>query len=418
MKYSRFGQKFTSESGIVNLMADLGQALNVNPDIIFMGGGNPAKIPAMESLFAEKLQQVIDDDQARHKMLGVYQSPQGDEVFLDLVAKLLCDEFGWPVTAKNIAVANGSQSAFFVLFNMFAGQFIDGTKKTIQLPLAPEYLGYADVGLCEDFFKATQPTIELLDNREFKYHVDFDNLQIDDNTGALCVSRPTNPTGNVLSDEEIDKLDVLAKANDIPLIIDAAYGTPFPSIIFEDVTPHWNDNTIVVLSLSKLGLPGARTGIVVGNEKFINDFTNANSLTFLSCGNLGPAIAKPLFENGEVLRASRDIVKPFYRQRAKIAADGFRAAMGDLPFYIHKPEGAIFLWLWFKDLPITSQILYERLKERGVLVAAGHHFFVGLDDSWQHRNECIRVTYCLDEKTLQQGISLIADEVRKAYAGE
>jgi len=418
MKYSRFGQKFTSESGIVNLMEDLGEALNVNPDIIFMGGGNPAKIPAMESLFAEKLQQVIDDDEARHKLLGVYQSPQGDEVFCELAAKLLNEEFGWPISAKNIGISNGSQSAFFVLFNMFAGEFSDGSHKTIQLPLAPEYLGYADVGLSENFFKATRPTIELLENREFKYHVDFDQLVVDDSTGALCVSRPTNPTGNVLSDEEIAKLDKIAQAKGIPLIIDAAYGTPFPSIIFEDVTPHWNDNTIVVLSLSKLGLPGARTGIVVANEEIIKDFSNINSLTCLSSGNLGPAIAKPLFADGEVLRASRDIVKPFYRQRAKLAADAFREAMGDLPFYIHKPEGAIFLWLWFKDLPITCQLLYQRLKAKGVLVAAGHHCFVGLEEDWQHRHECIRVTYCLDEKTLHEGVKIIADEVRKAYAGE
>ena len=378
MKYSKFGQKFTSESGIVNLMEDLGEALNVNPDIIFMGGGNPAKIPEMESLFADKLREVINDDEARHKLLGVYQSPQGDEVFCGLVAKLLNDEFGWPVSANNIGISNGSQSAFFVLFNMFAGEFTDGSKKTIQLPLAPEYLGYADVGLSHDFFKATQPTIELLENREFKYHVDFDQLVVDDSTGALCVSRPTNPTGNVLSDEEIAKLDEIARAKGIPLIIDAAYGTPFPSIIFEDVTPHWNDNTIVVLSLSKLGLPGARTGIVVANEALIKDFSNINSLTCLSSGNLGPAIAKPLFADGEVLRASRDIVKPFYRARAKLAADAFREALAGLPFYIHKPEGAIFLWLWFKDLPITSHQLYERLKAKGVLVASGHHCLLAL----------------------------------------
>lgn len=420
MKYSSFGKKFSSDSGIVKLMEDLGEALNVNPNIIFMGGGNPARIPAMEALFAEKIKAVVNDDEARNKMLGVYQSPQGDEDFLALVAELLNEEFGWPITAENVAVSNGSQSAFFVIFNMFAGEFADGTKKHIQLPLAPEYLGYADVGLSEDFFHATQPTIELLENREFKYHVDFDQLQVTESTGALCVSRPTNPTGNVLSDDELNHLDRLAKENNIPLIIDAAYGTPFPSIIFEDVTPLWNDNTIVVLSLSKLGLPGARTGIVIAREDFIKDFTNISSLTTLSSGNLGPSIAKPLFAkqadgSRDVLRASRDIVKPFYRERARLAADMFREAMAGLPFYIHKPEGAIFLWLWFDGLPITCHELYERLKDRGVLISAGHHCFVGLDNLWRHRHECIRVTYCLDEELLREGIALIADEVRRAY---
>jgi len=37
----------------------------------------------------------------------------------------------------------------------------------------------------------------------FKYHVDFSQLQPGDDIGALCVSRPTNPTGNVLTEDEI-----------------------------------------------------------------------------------------------------------------------------------------------------------------------------------------------------------------------
>ena len=44
----------------------------------------------------------------------------------------------------------------------------------------------------------------------------------------------------------------------------------------------------------------------------------------------------------------------------------FREQLGDLPYRIHKPEGAIFLWLWFEGLLITSQDLYQRLKQRGV----------------------------------------------------
>ena len=55
----------------------------------------------------------------------------------------------------------------------------------------------------------------------------------------------------------------------IPLIIDGAYGLPFPNILFSEARPHWNENTILVLSLSKLGLPGVRTGIVVAREEIV-----------------------------------------------------------------------------------------------------------------------------------------------------
>ena len=162
MKYSKFGDKFSSDSGIVSLMADLGEALNVNPDILFMGGGNPAAIPQVQEVFEKQLSTLLEDSQRRHKMLGIYQSPQGDEAFLDAVAALLNEEFGWPVSSKNIAVSNGSQSAFFVLFNMLAGEMADGSHRHIQLPLAPEYLGYGDVGVHDELFRATRPSIEFL----------------------------------------------------------------------------------------------------------------------------------------------------------------------------------------------------------------------------------------------------------------
>jgi valine--pyruvate aminotransferase len=81
---------------------------------------------------------------------------------------------------------------------------------------------------------------------------------------ALCVSRPTNPSGNLLSDAEMGRLAKLAADRGIPLIIDNAYGWPFPGIVFGEATPPWNDQTIHVMSLSKLGLPGTRTAFVVG----------------------------------------------------------------------------------------------------------------------------------------------------------
>jgi valine--pyruvate aminotransferase len=415
LKLSAFGQKFAGKSGIVELMDDLGTALNENPDMIFMGGGNPGRLQEVEAIFQQRLEHIMADPAQRHSLFGIYQSPQGDREFRQQMAAFLQKQFGWPVGEENIAVSNGSQSAFFVLFNMLAGTMPDGSHKAIHLPLAPEYIGYADAGLSDQFFTATRPSIELLEDRLFKYHVDFNHLQLGEDVAALCVSRPTNPTGNVLTDEEVDHLDEIARERDIPLLIDGAYGLPFPNILFENARAHWNDNTILALSLSKLGLPGVRTGVIVAREDIINAYTNANTIVSLACGNLGPALAKELFASGEILTLTRDYVTPFYREGARRAVDWCRRALGDLPFHIHKPEGAIFLWLWFEDLPISSQELYQRLKQRGVLIVPGHNFFVGMADDWRHQHECIRVSYAQPGEVVREGIGIIAEEVEKAY---
>jgi valine--pyruvate aminotransferase len=416
LKLSQFGNKFCTSTGIVELMDDLGTALNENPDMIFMGGGNPGRIPEAEAIFKARLESVLADPAQLHSLMGIYQSPQGDKVFRGQIADLLKKDFGWDLSERNIAISNGSQSAFFILYNMLAGSMADGSSRSIHLPLAPEYIGYGDIGLTQDFFTATRPEIELMDDNLFKYHVDFSHLKVTEQTAALCVSRPTNPTGNVLTDDEIEHLDEIAIAADIPLIIDGAYGLPFPSILFNDAKPHWNDNSILVLSLSKLGLPGVRTGIIVAREEIVEAYSNANTVVNLACGNLGPTIARELFSSGEILTLSNNLIKPFYKQRAQQAVKWFRSELGDLPYRIHSPEGAIFLWLWFDGLPITSQALYERLKQRGVLVVPGHNFFPGMDSDWQHQQECIRVSYAQDGSTVKQGIEIIAEEVAKAYA--
>lgn len=418
MKLSAFGKKLTSGSGIVDLMEDLGSALNENPNMIFMGGGNPARIPEMEAVIKTQYQKLCDDAEQLYSTTGIYQSPQGELAFRANIAAMLKQQFGWQLTEANIAVSNGSQSAFYILFNLLAGEMPDGSFKSIHLPLSPEYIGYNDLGLTPDFFTASQPDIELIGDNHFKYHVNFEQFSLSDKTAALCVSRPTNPTANVLTDNEIVHLDQIARDADIPLIIDGAYGLPFPGITFADVKPHWNTNCILVLSLSKLGLPGVRTGILVASEEITQAFSSANTVINLASGNMGPALTSDLFEQGQIVSLCEQYVKPFYQQRSSQVMAFLEQSMADLPCRIHLSEGAIFLWLWFEGLPISSQELYQRLKERGVLVVSGHHFFAGIDSQWPHQHECIRLSYVQDLADIEQGITIIAEEARAAYQAD
>lgn len=413
MQFSKFGEKFNQYSGITQLMDDLNDGLRT-PGAIMLGGGNPAAIPAMIDYFHQTSADMLSSGELI-AALANYDGPQGKDLFVKSLAKLLKETYGWEISEKNISLTNGSQSGFFYLFNLFAGQQADGSHKKILLPLAPEYIGYGDAGIDEDIFVSYRPEIELLDNGLFKYHVDFETLSVDSSVAAICASRPTNPTGNVLTEQEIHKLDKLARENNIPLIIDNAYGVPFPNIIFEEIEPFWNDNTILCMSLSKLGLPGVRCGIVIANETITQALTNMNGIISLAPGSIGPAIAHHMIEKGDLLRLSRDVIKPFYQQKSQRAVELLKQAISDPRFRIHKPEGAIFLWLWFDGLPITTMELYQRLKARGVLIVPGEYFFIGQQDDWQHAHQCLRMNYVQDDEAMQKGIQIIAQEVALAY---
>jgi len=396
-------------------MDDLGRALASNHDLAMMGGGNPGHIPEVQALFKRRMGEILADDSLFRELIATYDPPQGNLRFLESCALLLKKEYGWNIGPENICLTNGSQSGFFILFNMFAGAYEDGSVKRIRLPLAPEYIGYTDLGLNENFFIATKPRIERLEDEMFKYRVDFDRLEIGPETGAVCVSRPTNPTGNVITDKEVMKLLELCRPHDIPLILDNAYGVPFPGIIYSDATPMWNRNIIKCLSLSKLGLPAVRTGIIVARKEIIKAVSSLNAIMSLAPGSMGALLAEQLVKSGEIIKVSRDIINPFYKSKVERALACIRKELAGTPYRVHRPEGSMFLWLWFKDMPITSHQLYERLKKRGVLVVSGHYFFPGIEEEWRHTHECIRLTYSQDDSDVARGISIIGEEIKRIF---
>jgi valine--pyruvate aminotransferase len=171
------------------------------------------------------------------------------------------------------------------------------------------------------------------------------------------------------------------------------------------------------MSLSKLGLPAVRTGIVIASEQIVRMVSHVNAVMSLAPGSIGAAIATDLIRSKSILTLCRDHITPYYRRKGRKATKQLVAELEDIDLHIHKPEGAFFLWLWFRNLPITCAELYERLKARGVLIIPGHHFFPGLDEPWKHKHECIRLNYAADEKLVSRGITIIADEVKRAYAG-
>ncbi len=156
MQFSKFGQKFTQKSGILQLMDDLGNALASDQPINMLGGGNPAQIAAVKAAYNQVMQDIVSQNQAIESV-GNYSTPQGDAPFIQALADFFCAEYGWDVSPENIALTNGSQNAFFYLFNLLGGEFETGHKK-ILLPLAPEYIGYADVHVSGNhFFVGSSP---------------------------------------------------------------------------------------------------------------------------------------------------------------------------------------------------------------------------------------------------------------------
>ncbi|MBN1686936.1 MAG: valine--pyruvate transaminase [Spirochaetales bacterium] len=414
MELSRFGRKITAKTGILSLMEDLGKAVAGTKRYYMLGGGNPALIPEVCDLWRRRMREILDNGDQFEKMIGRYDTSKGNQPFLEALAGLLSREYGWDISPRNIAVTNGSQTAFYFLINMFCGTYPDGSRKKILFPISPEYIGYADQSIEEDSFVSCIPMIEQIDTTTFKYHIDFSKLDSVDNVGAVCVSRPTNPTGNVLTGDELTRLSAFADSRKVPLLVDNAYGLPFPGIIFEDAQPFWDKHVVLSMSLSKIGLPSVRNGIVVAAEEVIEALSASNAVLSLATGNIGQVIMEPFIASGEIIDLCKDVITPYYRTRAYRTIEWISEALdGVCEYSIHKAQGALFLWLWFKNLPVTTGELYYRLKERDVLVIPGRHFFFGLAEEWKHRDECIRINYAGHEAEVREGIVRIGEVVKE-----
>lgn len=430
MTLSAFGDKFTRKTGILELMEDLAEAavFAARPDaaepLCMLGGGNPARIPEVEKVWRGRMASLLDDEAGFGRLVGAYDSADGMAAFRASLAALFRREYGWEVGPENVCVTNGSQIAVWYLLNLLSGPDSSGRKRRILFPLMPEYVGYADQAVHDGVFVSCKPRIELSGDFHFKYYADLEGAEAllrSGGIGGILVSRPTNPSGNVLTDVELRRLAALASGFGAPLIVDNAYGLPFPGIVFADAEPYWDPSVVLSMSLSKIGLPSTRTGIIVARKEIVAALSATNAIASLATGTVGQAIAEPLVASGEILALSRNVVKPYYLGKRERALSLLKSAFSGLPVRVHESEGAIFMWLWFDGLPIDSRELYRRLKARRVMVLSGDFFSFGsfADGSpcaeWDHPRRCIRINYSGPDDQVERGISIIAQEARRAY---
>ena len=114
-------------------MDGAGQALAGNGEVLLLGGGNPARIPEVQRIFRDAMGNLLDDAPRFDRIVGDYDGPQGNAECLGAITALLNSQFNWGIRENNVALTNGSQTSFFVLFNMFAGTNRDGLEQRICL---------------------------------------------------------------------------------------------------------------------------------------------------------------------------------------------------------------------------------------------------------------------------------------------
>lgn len=87
----------------------------------------------------------------------------------------------------------------------------------------------------------------------------------------------------------------------------------------------------------------------------------------------------------------------------------------ELPWFLHRGEGAIFAWLWLRDLPISDWEFYQALKRVGVIVVPGSSFFPGLREDWPHKRQCLRISLTASDEEIETAMQRLAEVAKQVY---
>ena len=416
---TQFGEAMSHLTGVRAIMKDIIETLRVGQgrEFINLSAGNPVILPEVEQLWRDCTQDLLNSPEYG-EVVCRYGTSQGYGPLVEAICHDFNQRYGLSLTHRHVLITPGSQALYFLAANALGGYTRSGQMKDIVLPLSPDYTGYGGISLVPEAVKAYRPALEVdAAGHRFKYRPDFSQVQVTADTGFVLFSRPCNPTGNVISDDEVRQIADLAAVHQVPVLIDSAYAPPFPALNFTEMTPIFGDNILHCMSLSKAGLPGERVGVAIGDPALIEVLECFQTNFCIHSSRYGQAIAARAIASGALADISERVIRPYYQDKFAALEAALEAAMPrSVPWYLHRGEGAIFAWIWFDHLPTTDQDLYQRLKQEGVIVVPGNPFFPGLREDWPHTRQCLRISLTASATELTTATERLAQVVDELYA--
>ena len=239
------------------------------------------------------------------------------------------------------------------------------------------------------------------------YHPDLEDLalKITGRTRLIILNSPQNPTGSVMSRQELEAVaGLLRDRNDIYVLSDEVY----KDIIYEG-THHsiaslsgMADRTIILDGLSKsYAMTGWRLGYGVFPEPLVPHIVKL-AVNSVSCAaSFTQRAAIEALEGPQ--DSVRDMVEEFKLRRA-IIAGGLRQIPG---IRCPDPEGAFYAFPSIADTGIPSQEFQERaLSEAGVALLSGTAF-------GRFGEGCVRLSYANSQENIRRALDRLEDFVAK-----
>ena len=212
-------------------------------------------------------------------------------------------------------------------------------------------------------------------------------------TKMLFINSPHNPTGAVLSKEELGQIADFAKANNLLVVSDEAYdrllydGLEHRSIASE---PGMRDRTVILGSFSKTySMTGWRLGYCMADAKLMDRIQVFHQYCVTSVPSFVQRACVTALETD-----TSDVVEIFRRRR-----DYVYQRLVDMGLDVEKPEGAFYMFVDIRKFGMDSNTFCTRMLKEGLVgVIPGIHF--GTEGF-------MRLSYCYSDADLKEGLDRI-----------
>jgi len=324
--------------------------------------------------------------------------------FRESIARYVSRTRGIEVNPEQVVVTPGAKPIIF--FSILAC-INEGDEVIYPNPGFPIYESVIN------FVGARAIPLPLLEEKDFRFDVNMLKKRISERTKMIIINSPQNPTGGILTEEDLQEIADLAIKNNLWVFSDEiychmVYDGKFNSIIS---LPEMKERTILLDGFSKTyAMTGWRLGFGVMNSELATHFTRLETNS-VSCTATFTQIAGIEALEGPQ-EESEKMIKEF-QSRRDIIVEALNEIKG---ITCKKPGGAFYVFpnvteacrkLKLKDSKEFQRYL---LYEAGVAVLARTCFG---QKNQEENQEYIRLSYATSRENIREGVRRIKEAVER-----
>ena len=302
------------------------------------------------------------------------------------------------VELENVMVTNGAKQAIYNLFQVLLN---DGDEVLIP---APYWLSYPQIVRL-----AGGKPVFVNSSAEDGFKINMNDLKskITSKTKFIIINTPNNPTGRVMSKEELLQIaDIVRENKNLNILSDEIY-----ELILKKGLEHFSLSTLAADIKERIfiingfakgwAMTGFRVGYLVGQKDVIKA---SSALQSQSTSNVCSFAQKGALEALKLNNEFFSKINSHYDRRREVLYEGLKNIQG---IFIQKPNGAFYAFPRLPDASIPSVDFCKKvLNEKGLVIVPGKAFG---DD------QCFRISCAASEDKIIEGLKRLKDAVSTIY---